>query len=161
CISGVESKHDVRRVLHLGERVPLWEGPASKVILAHLPTSERDQLLLEVSDDKRRRHTALQISAALDKGYIAVVGDRTSGTAGVAAAIFDMHGVVGSMAVSGPVNRWSMKRMEEYAPSFLNLAATVSWKLGGQRHMQANAHEPLASLLPLKSTIDANRVLFP
>ncbi len=55
CVAGAESRHDIRRVLRLGEQLPLCVGPSGKVMLAFLPPPEIETLLADPSCEEREQ----------------------------------------------------------------------------------------------------------
>lgn len=133
CVDGVESHQPVRRVVQLGENLPLFAGPTGKVILAFLPGPERDAILQQaggLGEDLVR--IGSQLDEITRKGYLATVSDRTAGVGGLSVPIFHPTGVVGAITVSGPDARWHRRQMESYGPRLVEHAATVSARLAGQ-----------------------------
>jgi DNA-binding IclR family transcriptional regulator len=120
-------------VLTVGEPVALWSGPTGKVIFAFLSEGECEAL--------RRRARAAGIAAepldthlreAREAGWLSTVGDRTAGVAALSAPVFDQHGVVGSLTVAGPAERWTSERMAGFAPTLLAAAGTLSAEVGAE-----------------------------
>jgi DNA-binding IclR family transcriptional regulator len=133
CVAGAESLQPLRRVLTVGEPVALWSGPTGKVIFAFLSEGECEAL--------RRRARAAGIAAepldthlreAREAGWLSTVGDRTAGVAALSAPVFDQHGVVGSLTVAGPAERWTSERMAGFAPTLLAAAGTLSAEVGAE-----------------------------
>jgi DNA-binding IclR family transcriptional regulator len=129
CVGGVESLHEVRRVLPLGEPVALYLGPSAKAILAFVPEQEQREILAEVPASKVSELQP-QLAEIRKKGYITTVNDRTVGVAAISAPIFGESGVVGSITISGPSERWTPERMEERAPTLLSAVRRISSALG-------------------------------
>ena len=133
CVDGVESRQPVRRVVQLGENLPLYAGPTGKVILTFLPTPEQETIMQQaasVGEDPRA--IGRQLEEVTQKGYLATVSDRTPGVGGLSVPIFHPTGVVGAITVSGPEARWRGKDMESYGPTLVEHAANVSARLAGQ-----------------------------
>lgn len=133
CVDGVESRQAVRRVVQLGENLPLSAGPTGKVILAFVTEAERRAVLHlagEEGEDLERIGT--QLDEIRQKGYLATLSDRTAGVGGLSVPIFHPTGVVGAITVSGPDSRWRRKHMEAYGPTLVEHAAAVSAALAGQ-----------------------------
>jgi DNA-binding IclR family transcriptional regulator len=132
CVAGAESRHVVQRVLTIGEPVALWEGPASKVILAFLTGDDRAAVLRGAQAAGHPAHRfADQLDAAARDGWLIAVGDRTPGVGAVCAAVFDPAGVAGSIAVAGPAERWSPARMRAFSGRLRTACAEISAEIGG------------------------------
>jgi DNA-binding IclR family transcriptional regulator len=122
CIDGVESPHPLRRVVALGERIPLRAGGASgRVILAF---SKPDQQEKSGEDQSMKRIRS--------EGYCIAIGDRTPGVAALSAPIFDAAGVYGSITVAGPAERWTKARMIEFSGEIVAAGRAISSALGGE-----------------------------
>jgi DNA-binding IclR family transcriptional regulator len=113
CVDVAEGRHQIRRVVPLGETLPLYAGPTGKAILAFIPPAELDELLAWAADEQQDvrslRSTLRRIRQA---GYLAAVGDRQEGVAGLSVPLFDSTGVIGALTVSGPSVRWNMTAMQ-------------------------------------------------
>lgn len=131
CVDGAESLQSVRRAVPWGGRLPLYEGPTGKSILAYLPDDDRKIVLKQA---EAAGLDAESISAALVQiranGYSLVVGDRTPGIGAISVPIFDRDGVVGSITVAGPSERWNVGRMKEFVSEVLSVAKNISALLG-------------------------------
>jgi DNA-binding IclR family transcriptional regulator len=130
CIAGAESRHDVRRVLTLGEPVPLWLGPTGKIILAFLPSDERDGVLTRVdhSDLPALRSELTDIRAA---GFVDADGGRTRGVGAISVPIIGSRGVEASMTAAGPSDRWDVASRRDARERVLQCAREISVGLGG------------------------------
>jgi DNA-binding IclR family transcriptional regulator len=132
CVDGRESGHPLRRVVPLGESLPLCAGPSGKVVLAQLP---EDQILAVfdaagvAQEDRDAVRTDLERARA--QGYLHTDSDRTLGIRAVSAPIFDASGVVGSVTVAGPSERWGTASASQAAPRISAAAAAISKNLGG------------------------------
>jgi len=113
CVDVAEGRHQIRRVVPLGETLPLYAGPTGKAILAFISPAELDELLAWAADEQQDvrslRSTLRRIRQA---GYLAAVGDRQEGVAGLSVPLFDSTGVIGALTVSGPSARWNMTAMQ-------------------------------------------------
>lgn len=129
CIGAVEGRHPIRRVIPLGERLPLYAGPTGKVILAWVPEPER-AAILGWAADQGEPVAGYVLEGIRTRGYYAAVGDRVAGVGGLSVPLFDASGVVGAVTVSGPGDRWSSQAMEDAAPLVLEQCASLSMMLG-------------------------------
>jgi len=129
AIAGVESKHDVRRGFNAGESCSLLLGPASKAILAFVPEEEREAIVAGAATGAAevRRH----LEFLRENRYLSTDGDRTDGVGAIAAPVFDVHGVAGSVVSSGPSVRSDDAAREQARTALLAAADTVTLALGG------------------------------
>jgi IclR family transcriptional regulator, acetate operon repressor len=133
--------HELRQIVEIGKRYPLWKGAAGKVILAYLEPKQISEVLqnlvksgkhflasgqvFEVEDLKR------DLSQIRKDGYRTSVGERAQGVAAVAAPIFGRYNqVVGAFSVGGPVMRFTEDMALKYAPLVVKAAQEISLKLG-------------------------------
>ncbi len=119
CIEGVESTEPVRRGVPLGEVQRLSEGPTGKAILAFLP-APRQQQVLQASGLSEHHLKGLceQLAGIRDRGHIAVSDDSIFGVSGLSGPVFDSNGVVASITIAGPKQRWTPRRMDSYEQEF-------------------------------------------
>lgn len=121
----------------VGQRTPLHATSSGKVLLAHAPTVDRDELL----GDELERYTARTVTdpAALCKDFELIVRDgfATSyeelelGLNAAAVAVHDHEGeVVAALSASGPSYRFSRKRMREVVGTMTVAAKELSSQLG-------------------------------
>ncbi|GIW07926.1 MAG: IclR family transcriptional regulator [Dehalococcoidia bacterium] len=131
CIDVVEAIHPVRRYLNLGETYPLYAGPSGKVILAYLPEPEIDSILARAAEHGEDVAAIRKRLAEIrQKGYMAAIGDQHPGVGGLSVPIFNFKGVVASMTISGPSERWTLEAMEAAAPDVVAIGAELSRALG-------------------------------
>jgi DNA-binding IclR family transcriptional regulator len=133
CVDGADSSQPVRRVAHIGEVNPLYVGVTGKVITAFLPPEQVSAVLadgLATGRDMSRLPSELELIRR--RGYHAGIGDKSEGVAGISAPVLTSRGVIAGLTVSGPHDRWTMRRMAEFAPTLLAAARDVSAALGGR-----------------------------
>ncbi|OZM76741.1 IclR family transcriptional regulator [Pseudonocardia sp. MH-G8] len=128
CIAAVESRHDVRRVVNVGERVPLYEGVCGDVIMSVLPVADLRAVLGEAerhAADLQRLHA--RVLEARRLGYSAAEGLRVPGVSAIAAPVHaDGAEQVAALVLAGPSQRFTSARMEEVAPAMLAAAAALT-----------------------------------
>lgn len=111
----IESTRDIRRVAKIGERVPLYVGASSRVLLAGLSDEDLDAYLgrtrLEklgpntITDPKRLRR---EVESVRKLGYALGHNERSIGGTGVAIGVRDYTGeVVAALQVTVPTERWT------------------------------------------------------
>ncbi len=114
CLMRCEGTRGIKRHVRSGELLPLDRGSAGRVILAALGEPG------EVYDRIRRN------------GFSVTRGERSAGAASVAVAVYGAHrSVLGSVSISGPIERLSQKQLKSLAPAVTRVAAQISWQLGG------------------------------
>lgn len=114
CLLRCEGPRGIRRHVRPGELLPLERGSAGRVILAALEEGGA------VYDRIRR------------EGYSITRGERSAGAASVSAAVQGaQRAVLGSVSISGPIERLTQELLQACAPAVVRAAAQLSWKLGG------------------------------
>ncbi|GAA4288695.1 IclR family transcriptional regulator [Georgenia daeguensis] len=112
CIAQATPRGPWRTSWGRGRPMPLMQGAAGKVILAHLPTNTLKNLALTRPDDLRAARlgqTWEEFRAHLRQirraGFALTVAEVDEETAGLAAPLFDADGrILGSLTLSIPVN---------------------------------------------------------
>src|SRR5690606_6130275 len=93
CIAEVQSRHEVRRVLPVGQTMPVDFGTAGEVLMAGMTPVDRRQRLkgLGVSDSEitRREQHYAEIAA---RGWSMAAEDWVAGVSGISAAVRDRSG---------------------------------------------------------------------
>jgi len=107
-VQRAEGPLTVRRVVGLGERLPLYLGASGKVLLGWLPPSERASLL---DQSLPPGHDRVGLEVCLERyhhqGWALSSEEREQGVASVAAPVLDRAGrCVAALAISGPVSRF-------------------------------------------------------
>ena len=146
CVDSIQSNLPVRRVVPMGETLPLYAGTTSKVMLAFLDDEEITEILSWASSEGQdTKPIAARLQQVRDDGYLCAVGDRNVGVGGLSAPVFSPTGVTGAITVSGPSDRFDIPAMEAAAP-FLRLAcAELSEALGRVAGTQPGVEpEPIA-----------------
>ena len=138
CIDRVESPLEVRRVIRIGEQVPLHLGSSGKVLLAHLPDSVRAELLSRFVDDPMnplsaadRESLERQVAMIRQEGFATSHEERVSMVFSASAPIFDSGGeVAAALTVSGPTARFNEERALQYAELVRRAALEISEEMG-------------------------------
>lgn len=137
CIEKVETDHDVRQIISIGRRSPLYAGASGKCLLAYLPDAEAEAVLarIELRPIATRTITDLgqlrrELRRVRDRGYATSANERVDGAAAIAAPVLDHTGsVIAALTVSGPEPRFR-NRMTEFAERTVRAAADISAELG-------------------------------
>lgn len=136
CVFQLPGLHEVRRVIEEGQFLPLFAGSNGKAILAFLPPTELQQYFQVVTLSKLTARTITSptvLREALlmirERGYAIGVDERMTGVSGIAVPLFQNEKVVASLSVTGPSGRWTMSKMEQYAPDLIDGGKIVSSRL--------------------------------
>lgn len=121
-IESLESPQEIRQRVELGREMSLVRGASSKAVLAFIDPDERDRILLGAQEEVTAQLTAVsvqelraELAAIQIRGYATSVSERLVGAFSVAAPVFDHHDeVIGSVSISGPVNRWRADVVDRY-----------------------------------------------
>jgi DNA-binding IclR family transcriptional regulator len=134
----VESTQPIRRVARIGERVPLYAGAASRILLAALDDAEIDDYL-ERTDLRKLGPATIVDADALradvrsvrELGYAIGNNERNLGGNGIAVGVRDHTGAtVAALQVTAPAERWT-DDVRAHALEVLTAAATeMSAELG-------------------------------
>lgn len=137
-IEAVDSTHPVRRSAYAGERMPLYAGAGSKMLLASMSDDEIDAYLARVElvrfsqttivDARRMRQ---EIAAIRAQGYSEGRSERDTGGGGVSFPIRDRSGVVAAeIHVSIPLPRYTPELRARCLSELARGASELSEALG-------------------------------
>jgi IclR family transcriptional regulator, acetate operon repressor len=106
----VEPAQDVRMIVGIGERYPLYLGSSGRAMLAFLPSSEIDAYLkrtrpkaMTPATKINRAELLAELAITRERGYAMSFGERDTWAAGVATPIRDVNStVVGAISICGP-----------------------------------------------------------
>lgn len=127
-VQRAEGRHALRRVVALGQRLPLYLGASGKVLLAFCPPEERDRILQKVLppgfDEAALR---AQLEQVRRQGWASSSEEREEGVASVAAPILDRSGyAVAALAISGPAHRFDPETVIQFADKVRAAARTIA-----------------------------------
>jgi DNA-binding IclR family transcriptional regulator len=123
CVDGVESAFPIRRAVPLGETIPLHVGSTGKAILAFLPADEiARQLEVAAAAGADVPRIRSELAAVRSERFRAAVGDRVAEVGAISAPLFDAGAPYGAVSISGPAERWDLRRMRD-ASRLLTAAA--------------------------------------
>jgi DNA-binding IclR family transcriptional regulator len=130
CVGGAESRHDVRRVLMVGEPVPLPLGPTGKTILAFLPEHERAGLVARLANGDGEELQG-ELAAIREHGFTDTDDGRTRGVGALSVPIIGGRGLAAAMTVAGPSDRWHPAARSAARERVLRCARQIGAGLGG------------------------------
>ncbi len=138
CVAIAETRHALRREMHIGKVMPLHAGSAGRVLLAWDP-----ELLEAVLQDPLESITESTITSSEDladvvkrtraDGFAITVGEREDGASGLSAPVFDSSAnVLGAVTISGPTLRMPQKQCEAWVETLLETAEHMTRLVGGR-----------------------------
>lgn len=130
CVEVVDGSLPVRRVVPVGERLPLYAGTTGKAMLAFLSEEDRNRITAAGGGSRAIARIKAQLGGIRERRYIAEIGDRIPDVAGLSIPVFDSTGVVASITVSGPGDRFSHETMATLAPDLVLECESLSADLG-------------------------------
>ena len=149
CIERLESPLEVRRVIKVGDQVPLYLGSVGKVVLAFMPVSIQRQLLSQLFGGGKAERPPVdpdaleaELSQIRQQGFAVSHEERVAQVSSASAPIFDASGeVAAALSVSGPAIRFDHGRAGEYACLVAKAAEEVSNLMGFGLHLSSFRRE--------------------
>jgi DNA-binding IclR family transcriptional regulator len=134
-VEKVDGSNPIQAYTSVGSSSPAYATATGKALLAWQSEDEIRRVLASAET-----HSSLTITdideflesarAARELGYTVNRGEWRPGVGGIAAPVWDRHGVViAAIGISGPVER-IVAAVDEYAPIVVKTAATLSARLG-------------------------------
>ena len=140
-IEQIESLQPVRRVVAIGEPIPLYVSASSKVLLAGMSDADINEYLARTPLQQRSDTTAANakqlwasIRAIRQNGYSVAVNEGGTDGAAVAAPIHDRSGATaGAFTVTAPVSRFNADLEARMVATVIEAAQAVSRDMGNTR----------------------------
>jgi DNA-binding IclR family transcriptional regulator len=139
CIDQVESPRQIRMSVPRGTLLPLHAGASGRSILsafdaermaAYLSRTRLSPLTPSTLTDPDLLMATLQQDAI--RGFSVALAEREAEAFSVAAPISGPDGVIGSIAVSGPVSRFSAGDEDRYGELVRMASASISQQMGSE-----------------------------
>ncbi|NUT73359.1 IclR family transcriptional regulator [Pseudarthrobacter sp. C4D7] len=137
CIALAETRRMLRRVVSVGEIMPLHVGAAGRVLLAwnpevaeHIYRSGLKSLTNQTITDAASLEEA--VAKARADGFAITTGERVSGASGISAPIFGPQGeLFGALTVMGPALRMPYDVCASWLEQVLAAAEEATRVIGG------------------------------
>ena len=132
AVERLDTAHEIRFVVELGQALPLHIGASGKAILAFLSEAELDEILLRTSmDQPTARRLRGELAAIRQRGVACTSGERLSGTRSIAAPVFNADGaVIASVSILSLESRLGGVDEAPFRQMAQETAAKVSAELG-------------------------------
>lgn len=127
-LAAESEEHSVRRVAAMGEANPLYRGCSGLSILAELHADDREDLLRRGVPEDGRAALRAALAGIRAAGHAVSHGENHPGVNGIARALPSTLGTPAatSVAISGPAERWTPERMQEFLPDLMAATDTLS-----------------------------------
>ncbi|MFJ2617789.1 IclR family transcriptional regulator [Glutamicibacter sp. NPDC087344] len=138
CVGIAETRHMLRREMHLGKLAPLHAGSAGRVLLAWNPALLEEILASDLESLTTTTITTaddLRLAAAQTRadGMAITTGERESGASGLSAPVFDSAAsLVAAVTISGPSLRMPRSVCEGWIEPLLETAEQMTRLIGGR-----------------------------
>lgn len=136
CIDQVESPRDVRMTVAIGSAFPLYSGASGRAVLSGMSdeqlTAYLDEVeLMPLTDNTiaNRRDLVQEVQRGRARQYVVALAERDPDAFAVASWISNTDGVVGSLAICGPMTRFSPEHSERYGPLVRHAGEEISMHL--------------------------------
>ena len=138
CVGIAETRHALRREMHLGKIMPLHAGSAGRVLLAW-DAELLDRVLKEplesITESTITSSEDLQavVKQTRTDGFAITTDERETGASGLSAPVFDSSaGLVGAVTISGPTLRMPREVCEGWVETLLQTAERMTRIIGGR-----------------------------
>lgn len=144
CVALAETRHALRREMHVGAILPLHAGSASQVLLAWNPEALSKLLhtpLQPLTDFTITSSEELEtaVRAARRDGFAITTGQRDDGASGLSAPVFNSIGtIVGAVTISGPTLRMPFSVCQGWVEDLLTTAERMTRVIGGRFPTEAS-----------------------
>ena len=138
CIAERQSSQQLRFFASVGMRLPWHAGSASKLLLAHLPPEQQEEILSHGSLEAYTPNTITdldrlrtELSKIRCDGYATSNAEMSIGARAAAAPVQDHTGnVIAAISMVGPPERLDDQRMAEVTQLVIDAARKISTRLG-------------------------------
>jgi DNA-binding IclR family transcriptional regulator len=140
CIDAVNADSPLRSVTRAGDQVPLLQGSAARVLMAHMPQDQLSPLVTQmVKATKKTKAQVLQeLALTREQGYSVSHGERLLGVSAISAPIKDVHEEVHyCLSLGGPTVRVQLHE-KEFTKVLVKAASSISRLYGARLTQQSS-----------------------
>jgi IclR family KDG regulon transcriptional repressor len=132
CLDHVESTHSLRRVIPIGESLPIYKGASGKVLLAWCPKEERNRYILQYGNLSEEDFALIR-----HNGYSVTQNESEHGLFAMAVPVFNFEEqVVASLTIAGPSMRFYDSIRQKMLFTMSQYAYEISYALGYRKHVE-------------------------
>lgn len=127
CIASVDSRHELRRVVPVGDAIPLLGTATGDILLAGLPAAEQEAALDAARVNGASRTGLLaRLRETAERGWSVQSDGLIAGVTGIAASVCSGQTVAAALTLSGPTTRFSPATAEKWVPDLQHAARRIS-----------------------------------
>lgn len=152
-IDRVDGPRGLQMFSPIGLRLPLIAGSSKRVLIAHLPDPELEDVLAHVRWERVTERTEvdparvrLALARIRESGYDFTVGETLAGSAGVSVPIWGGEGrVVAGLMAAGPEWDFRQEHLDAIIAATRRAGEEISRRLGYKSHSASygsESHEP-------------------
>ncbi len=138
CLEKLDSPHEVRQFLNIGNHYPLHAGAAGKLLLAYLPKEKWKEILSKTGLPRFTSNTIInlkglekELNKIQKEGYAISHQERAPFVSSVATPIRNFKGeVIAALCLSGVTIRFTNEKMAEFINLTRITAGRISQELG-------------------------------
>lgn len=126
CLDHVESTHSLRRVIPIGESLPLYKGAAGRVLLTWTSDDERQRYIEKYGNISEEEFATIR-----HNGYAITQDESEHGLFALSVPIFNFEGqVIASLTIAGPSMRFYDSIRQKMLFTMSQYAYEISHSLG-------------------------------
>lgn len=131
-IDQIQSQNEVRMSIDVGKILPLYPGANGKVILSSLSNEKADEVISKYFSNTQQINISkesllLDLQLVRERGFAISVGERVHESVSVSAPLFSStEEVMGSIGLSGPAGRFTVKEAHDWGPILRDTASEIS-----------------------------------
>jgi DNA-binding IclR family transcriptional regulator len=126
CLDHVESSHFLRRVIPVGESLPIYKGAAGRVLIAWRDKDERNRYILQYGSLSEQEFAKIRRD-----GYAITQDESEHGLFALAVPIFNFENqVICALQIAGPSMRFYEAVQQKMISSTIQYAYEISYALG-------------------------------
>ena len=131
CVEMLESSHEIRSFVKIGERLSPCFGAAGRTLLAYEDRESRKSIMEQDGLDAGQIEELEGILAGIrEKGSYVSVGNRIAGLAAISSPLFGLNGsVIGCLSLSGPADRITV-HVDGYIEKLIEASTIISRQMG-------------------------------
>lgn len=130
CVASATSRHQLRRVVPIGDSVNLVGTVPGDILLAQVPAAEREAMVSAVLAGRARSTQLQRMAFAAEHAYSAYSVEPL-GLTGISVRVGEAGEVRAALAVSGPGNRFTVEIAESWLPDLRAAADKLAPWLDG------------------------------
>jgi IclR family acetate operon transcriptional repressor len=128
CIASANSRAELRRVVPVGDVLPLVGTASGDVLLATLPADEQLAVIRRAENAEPEQDLLDRLQRTAARGWSARSDSLVAGVTGVAVPVWSDgdEKVIAALTLSSPTSRMSLDAAEKWVPDMENVARRLS-----------------------------------